>query len=66
MLQDDLVGSIAQGNRPQVVLVHELIEEVGAEYHRLRNLYGGIFKLVQFRMSLDDIVEECQATALAA
>ena len=64
MLQNLLVRCIAQGYRPEVVLVHELVEEVGTQHHGLWNLHRCILKLVQFRMSLDDVVKECQATAL--
>ena len=66
MLQDLLVRSIAEGNTPEVVIVHELVEEVGAQHHCLRNLHGGILKLIQFGVALDDVVEEGQSAALAA
>ena len=66
MLKDNLIGGIAQGYAPQVVIVHETVEEVGTEHHRLRNLHGSILKLVQLMMTLDDIIEECQATTFAA
>ena len=66
MLEDDIVGSVAQGDSPQVVRVHELVEEVGTEHDRLRYLHGGVLKLVELGVALDDVVEECQATALAA
>ena len=66
MLQDFLVGGVAQGYLPQVVVVHELVEEVGTEHDGLRNLNGGILKLVQFRMTLDDVVQECQTTAFSS
>ena len=66
MLQYLLVRCVAQCDAPQVVLVHEFIEEVGTQHDGLRNLHGGIVKLVQFRMALDDVVEECQTAPLAA
>ena len=66
VLEDDLVGRIAQRDGPQVVVVHEAVEEVGTEHHRLGNLHGSIAKLVEFGMALDDIVQEGQATALTA
>ena len=65
VLQYLLVGRVAQGYRPQVVLVHELVEEVGTQHDGLRNLHRGILELVQFRMTLDDVIQERQATALA-
>ena len=64
MLQDFLVRSITQGYGPEVIVVHELIEEIGAKHYGLGNLDGGIVELVELRMTLDDIVEECQTTAL--
>ena len=66
MLQDFLVWRVAQRDTPQVVLIHEFVEEIGAEHNGLRNLHGGIVELVQFRMALDDVVEECQTAPLAA
>ena len=65
MLQNHLVVGIAQGDGPQVVLVHELVEEVGAENDGLRDAHFCILELVQFGMVLDDLVEERQATSLA-
>ena len=66
MLQDLLIRCIAQGYGIEVVLLHELIEEVGTEHHGLRNHHLCILILVEFGMTLDDVIEECQATALAA
>ena len=66
MLQDFLVGGIAEGNAPQVVLVHELVEEVGTQHDGLGYLHGSVVELVEFGMALDDVVEECQTTALTA
>ena len=66
MLQYLLVGSIAQGNGIQVVLLHELVEEVCAQHHRLRYRYLCILMLVHFRVALDDIVEKSQSTPLSA
>ena len=66
MLQNNLIVSIAQGYRPKIVIVHELVEEIGTEYHRLWNRDCGILKLIEFGMALDDIIEKSQATALTA
>ena len=66
MLQDLLVGGIAQGDGIEIILLHELVEEVGTEHHRLRNRHLRILVLVQFGMALDDIVEERQTTAFAS
>ena len=65
VLENLLVRSIAEGDSPEIVLVHELIEDVGTEHNGLGNLHGSILELIEFRMALDDIVEERQATAFA-
>ena len=64
MLQDLLVRSVAQRDGIKVVLLHELVEEVGAEHHRLRNHHLRLFILIKFRVALDDIIEKRQTTAL--
>ena len=66
MLQDLLVGGIAQGDGIEIVLLHELVEEVGTEHHRLGDRHLRILILVQFGMTLDDIVKECQSAPLAS
>ena len=66
MLQYLLVAGIAQRYGPQVVLLHELVEEVGTQYHRFGYRYLGLFELVQLGVALDDVIEECQTTALTA
>ena len=66
MLQYLLVGRIAEGNTPKVIIIHELIEEVGTKHHGFRNLHGGILKLIQFGMTLDDVVKKSQSAPLAA
>ena len=49
----------------QVVLLHELVEEVGTEHHRLGNLHGDTGELPELRMTLHHIVEERQSAPLA-
>ena len=66
MLQYLLVAGIAQCDRVEVVLLHELIEEVGTQHHRLRYRHLGLLKLVELGVTLDDVVEECQTTAFTA
>jgi hypothetical protein len=66
VLQDYFVCGITQGNAPEVVLVHELVEEISTEHNRLRYLHRSVFILIQLRMLFDNIVKECQATALTA
>ena len=66
MLQDLFVGRIAQSHRIEVVFLHKLVEEVGTKYHRLRDRHLGFLILVQFRVTLNDIIEECQTTTLTS
>ena len=58
MLQNLLVGQVAEGGCIKVVGVHELIENVGTEHHGLgyHGLHGGEF--VEILVTLDDVVEE--------
>ena len=66
VLQDFLVGGIAQGYGVEVVLLHKFVEEVGTEHDGLRYRHLGTLVLVQLGVALDDAVEEGQAAALAA
>ena len=61
-----IIRSITQSDGPQVVLIHELIEIIGTEHHRLGNHDLGVLILVEFWMTLDDIVEESQTSTLAS
>ena len=61
-----VVRSVAQGYLIQVVLLHELVEHVGAEYHGLGYLHARSGKRIEVGMSLDDVVEECQTTTFAS
>ena len=65
-LQDNIVGSVAQCKRIQVVIGHELIENIGAEHHRTRNTDGNAIETVALRMLFYYRVDECKATAFAA
>ena len=64
--QDDLVGHVAQRKLVQVVRVHELVEEVGAEDHGLRDGHRGILERLELHVTLHEIVDECQSASLAA
>ena len=66
VLQDDIVGGVAQGNLVEVVLLHELVEDIGTEHHGLGYAHAGPRVLIELGMGLHHIVEESQATALAA
>ena len=60
------IRGVAQRYLVEVVLLHKLVEHIGTEYHGLRYLYRHAFELPKIRMALDDIVQEGEATALAA
>ena len=66
MSQYLLVRGIAQCYMVEVVRLHELVEDIGTEHHRLRYHHLGILKLVELGMPLHDVVKECQTTALAS
>ena len=65
-VQDFVVGRIAQGYLVEIVLLHESIEDVGTQHHRLRNLHRGVGKPAELGMPLDNVVEESQSAPLAA
>ena len=62
----DVVGSVAQCYLVEVVGIHELVEDVGAEHHG--SWYGHLNprQLVHLRMSLYDVVEESQSTSFSS
>ena len=66
MFQYLIVWCITQCNGIQIILLHELIEEVGAEHDRFRNRNMCILILVQLRVALDDIIKKSQATPFTA
>ena len=66
MVQDLLVRRVAQGDGIQVVLLHEPVEDIRAQDHRFGDLHGSPLKLIQFRMALDDVIQESQSTPLSA
>ena len=66
VLQDFLIGSVAQRQVVEIVAVHELVEDVGAEHERLGDSDRDIVKLCHLGMPLDDVVEEGQAASLSA
>ena len=66
MLQYLVVRGVAQGNMIEVVLVHKLVEDISAEHHRARYAHRHSGKLVELRMLLYHIVEECQSPTLTA
>ena len=65
-LKDELVGGVAQCRGVEVVELHKLVEDVGAEHHRLGYARRSPGKLVHLGVRLYDVVEEGEATALAS
>ena len=66
MLQNFLIGRVAQGNRIEVVFLHELVENVGTEHHRLRNLHAHAGKSVKVGMPFYNAVEKGQSASFSA
>ena len=66
VLKDNFVRRITEGDAIEIVLLHELVKDIGAEHHGLGNLYGSPTETVEVGVRLDDVVEESQATSLAA
>ena len=64
VLQDFFIRRITQRDGIEIVVLHELVEEVGAEHNGLRNHHLRLFILIELGMALDDIIEERQATTL--
>ena len=63
--EDFAVVGIGEGDGIKVVGVHKLLEDVGAEDHRLRNHHRGIVEAVDRGMALDDVVDESQTAAFS-
>ena len=59
------VGGIAQCHGVEVVVGHELIEDVGAEHHSARYGDGEAVEIVELRVAFDYGVDERQAAPFA-
>ena len=66
VLQYLIIAGIAQRYRIEIVAHHEFIEDIGTEHHGFRYLHGGILILIELRMALDDVVQECKTSTLSA
>ena len=64
--QNLLVRRFGERHAVEVVLLHELVEDVGAEDDGLRYAHRHVLKGVHVRVAFDDVVEECDAAPLAA
>ena len=62
-IEDDGIVGIGECELIEVVVVHEFLEEVGAEHYGLGNHDGGIVELIEFGVVFDDIVDEGKAAA---
>ena len=65
-IEDDGIVGIGERKLVEIIVVHEFLEEVGAEHHRLWNHHRGIVKLVEFGMMLHDVVDEGKTTTFAS
>ena len=65
MLENLLVGGVAQRHLVEVVGVHELVEDVRTQHDGLGDGDAGVVEGVELRAHFDDVVEEGQAAALA-
>ena len=65
VLQNLIVASITQSYRIEIVAHHKFIKDICTEHHGLRNLHGGILKLIELRVTLDDVVEECKTSTFS-
>ena len=64
--QNLLVRSIAQRQRIEVVLLHKLVEHIGAEHHSVGNGDCDAVKVVTLRVTLDNRVDKRQAAPFTA
>ena len=65
-LQDYIIVRIAQTYLIQIVGIHEFIEDIRTENHRLRNSNRCIFKFLKFCMTLHHVVYKSQTTAFSS
>ena len=61
-----VIGGFGEGQRIEVALLHELVEDVRTEHNGLGELHLCPGEVVQVGMAQDDVVEEGQAASLAA
>ena len=64
--QDRLIGGIAQRYLVEVVTLHEFIEDIRTQDDRLGDAHLDILKLVELGVTLDDIIQERQSSALSS
>ena len=64
--EDLFVGGVAQGQRVEVVVGHELVENIGTEHHGARYGDGDAVEIVALGMFLDYRIDECQAASFAS
>ena len=65
-LQYLLVRNIRESRLPQMVLVHELVKDIGTEHNGLRYHHLNIVKLMKLIMLLNDIIQESKAASFSA
>ena len=66
MVQYLVVAGITESDLVKVVLLHELVEEVGTQHNGFGYVYLHAREAVELGMALDNIVEKCQSTPFSA
>ena len=66
VLQDFLVGDVAERQLIEVVGVHELVEDIGAEHDGLWDADCHAFLLVEVGVASEQVVDEGEAASFAA
>ena len=66
MVQYLVVAGITESDLVKVVLLHELVEEVGTQHNGFGYVYLHAWKAIELGMALNDIVEKGQSTPFPA
>ena len=66
MLEYFFVGYVAECNLVEVVRVHKLVEDVGAEYDGLGDADGDAFFIIEVGVPSQQVVDEGKAAAFAS
>ena len=62
MTQYLIVAGIAQSQLIQIISIHELIEYIGTQHHRLRDNHLSVLEFIELGMTFHHIIYESQAT----
>ena len=61
-----IVAGIAQSQLIQIISIHELIEYIGTQHHRLRYNHLSVLEFIELGMTFHHIIDESQATTLTS